>query len=130
MLAAFSPAGDRLVECFVAEEGGRAVAWVLVQVSGRDRAGYREGWSLEAAGDRDPDGARIGAILQALLARNPAAPAPVLRAWWPEGIRPRQLTIQPRPVSPIVMMMRPLAPGILPASFARRDVLYWHGDAF
>jgi predicted N-acetyltransferase YhbS len=130
MLAAFSPAGDRLVECFVAEEGGRAVAWVLVQVSGRDRAGYREGWSIEAVGDRDSGGARIGAILQALLARTPAAPAPVVRAWWPEGIRPPQLTIRPRPVSPIVMMMRPLAPGISPASFASGDVLYWHGDAF
>jgi predicted N-acetyltransferase YhbS len=130
MLAAFAPAANRLVECFVAEEGGRAVAWVLVQVSGRDRAGYREGWSIEAAGDRDPSGARIGAILQAMLARTPAAPSPVIRAWWPEDLRPPQLAIQPRPNPPIVMMMRPLAPGISPQSFKRADLLYWHGDAF
>jgi GNAT superfamily N-acetyltransferase len=130
MLAAFAPASNRLVDCFVAEEGGRAVAWVLLQVSGRDRAGYREGWSIEAAGDRDPSGARIGAILQALLARAPSAPAPVVRAWWPDNLRPPQLALQPRTNSPIVMMMRPLAPGISPQSFARGDILYWHGDAF
>jgi predicted N-acetyltransferase YhbS len=130
MLAAFSPASGRLVESFVAEEGGRAVAWVLLQVSGRDRTGYREGWSLEACGDRDPSGARVGAILQALVARSPAAPPPVIRAWWPEGLRPPQLAVERRPESPIVMMMRPLAAGIDPASCSMAGMLYWHGDAF
>jgi len=130
MLAAFSPASGRLVEAFVAEEGGRAVAWVLLQVSGRDRAGYREGWSVEACGDRDPSGARIGAMLQALIARAPAAPAPVIRAWWPEGLRPPQIAVERRPTAAIVMMMRPLAPGLDPSSFRMNDMLYWHGDAF
>jgi GNAT superfamily N-acetyltransferase len=130
MLAAFSPEAGRAVECFVAEEGGRAVAWVLVQVSGRDRPGYREGWSVEACGDRDPSGARVGAILQALLARQPAGSPPMIRAWWPPRLQPPQVILHPHATSPILMMMRPLAAGIDPASLVARDVLYWHGDAF
>jgi predicted N-acetyltransferase YhbS len=130
MLAAFATAGGRAVECFVAEEGGRAVAWVLLQVSGRDRAGYREGWSLEACGDRDPSGARIGALLQALLARHPAGAPPVIRGWWPPRLQPPQITFHPRSPSPITMMVRPLSSAIAPASLGARDVLFWHGDAF
>jgi predicted N-acetyltransferase YhbS len=130
MLAAFAPGAGRAVECFVAEEGGRAVAWVLLQVSGRDRQGYREGWSLEACGDRDPSGARVGAILQALIARAPAAAPPVIRAWWPPRLQPPQVTLHPHAVSPITMMARPLSAACDPASLVARDVLYWHGDAF
>lgn len=130
MLAAFASGAGRAVECFVAEEGGRAVAWVLLQVSGRDRPGYREGWSLEACGDRDPSGARAGALLQALLARHPAAAPPVIRGWWPPRLQPPQVAIHPRASSPITMMIRPLSASIAPASLGARDVLYWHGDAF
>jgi GNAT superfamily N-acetyltransferase len=130
MLAAFVPAGQRLVECFVAEEGGRPVAWVLMQVTGRDTDGYQESWSLEACGDRDPSGARIGAMLQALIARTPAAARPLIRAWWPARLAPPQLELHPRPPSAVTMMVRPFAPGALATPPGGDDVFYWHGDAF
>ena len=91
--------------------------------------GYVESWSLEGCGDRDPSGARVGAMLQTLLARSPAGAPPIIRAWWPLGFEPPQLTLAPRPSTPIVMMVRALTDEI-PTTFAPPDVLFWHGDAF
>jgi ribosomal protein S18 acetylase RimI-like enzyme len=131
ILAAFAPTGHRAMEFFVAEEGTRAVAWVLLSVTGRDRRGLRESWSLESSGDRDPSGARVGAILQALIARTPAAPPPLIRGWWPAGLEPVQLRFARRPAPTITMMLRPLSDAVaahLPVHAS--DVLFWHGDAF
>jgi GNAT superfamily N-acetyltransferase len=130
MLAAHGPPGRREVEFFVAEEGGRAVAWLLLQVTGRRHTGYHEAWTVEGCGDRDPSGARVGAMLQTLRARTPSAVPPLIRAWWPDILRPPQVHVAPRRASVITMMLRPLAPGLLDRSLARPDVLYWHGDAF
>lgn len=131
MLAAFGRPGVRGVEFFVVEEGGRAVAWLLLQVTGRRRAGYREAWTLEGCGDRDPSGARVGAMLQTLLARAPADAPPIIRAWWPDVLRPPQVAIRPGPAPGITMMARALAPTSLDERpLAAGDVLYWHGDAF
>ena len=129
LLAALGPSAARQIEFFVAEEGSQAVAWILLHVTGRDRAGYVESWSLEGCGDRDPSGARVGAMLQTLLARSPANAPPLIRAWWPHGFEPPQLTLAERPSASIVMMARALTDDI-PASFAPSDVLFWHGDAF
>ena len=129
LLAALGPSAARQIEFFVAEEGSQAVAWILLHVTGRDRAGYVESWSLEGCGDRDPSGARVGAMLQTLLARSPANVPPLIRAWWPHGFEPPQLTLTDRPSASIVMMARALTDDI-PASFAPSDVLFWHGDAF
>jgi GNAT superfamily N-acetyltransferase len=129
--AALSAQGRRLVEWFVAEEGGRAVAWVLLQVTGRDHPGRAEAWSVAACGDRDPSGARVGALLQALIARSPATPVPTIRAWWPAGWTPPQLTLSDRRPSGIIMMAQPLgAEAQAVARLDAADVLYWHGDAF
>jgi hypothetical protein len=88
-------------------------------------------WTLEECGDRDPTGARVGAILQVLLARDPAAPRPRIRAWLPSEFVPPQITIAATSPSTEVMMMRPLT---LAAEAARTlgagDVLYWRGDLF
>jgi predicted N-acetyltransferase YhbS len=131
MLAGLASPGTRAIEFNVAEEGGRAVAWLLVHVVGRDRQGLRESWSLEACGDRDPAGARIGAILQTLVARAPADKPPLIRAWWPHDLVPPQLDITPHGSAHITMMARPLAPGLsLPDTSAGARVCYWHGDAF
>ena len=59
------PTGLRQVEFFVAEEGGSAVAYVILSENAN-------GWTLEEAGDRDPAGARLGAMLQVLVAREPS----------------------------------------------------------
>jgi predicted N-acetyltransferase YhbS len=120
----------RAVEYFVAEEGHQAVAFVLLQVSGRGIAGRREAWSLEACGDRDPTGARIGAILQVLRARSPGEPSPVVRGWWPSGLRPPQVTLMPRPESAVTMMIKPIGGGVPANVRSADDVLYWHADAF
>ena len=106
LLAALGPSAARQIEFFVAEEGPQAVAWILLHVTGRDRAGYVESWSLEGCGDRDPSGARVGAMLQTLLARTPANAPPLIRAWWPHGFEPPQLTLAERPSASIVMMAR------------------------
>ena len=129
LLAALGPSATRQIEFFVAEEGTQAVAWVLLHVTGRDRAGYVESWSLEGCGDRDPSGARVGAMLQTLIARTPANAPPLIRAWWPLGFEPPQLTLTERSSASIVMMVRALTDDI-PTLFEAPDVLFWHGDAF
>ena len=130
MLAGLDPTGRRAVEFQVAEEGHRAVAFVLIQVRHGER-GQPDRWSLAACGDRDPSGARIGAILQVLLARSPSAPHPVIRAWWPWSLQPPQLGITPGPEPREAMMVKSLdATRPLPDGLGAGDVLYWHGDAY
>jgi hypothetical protein len=129
LFAGLDPSGQRTVEYFVAEEGHRAAAFVLLQIthSGGDRP---DAWSLEACGDADPAGARIGAILQALVARAPAGALPIVRGWWPASLRPPQLAVTSRAPAGEVMMIKPLIPGGAPPSFVAGDVIFWHGDAF
>lgn len=119
----------RSIEYFVSEEGHQAVAFLLMQVT-RGVAGQRDTWSLEACGDRDPSGARIGAMLQVLLARMPADQRPVIRAWWPDSLRPPQLRIVPRQPAGEVMMIKPLGAGATIDALAADRVMFWHGDAF
>ena len=124
LLAGLSPAGARELQFFVAEEGASAVAYVVISVRGDD-------WTLEECGDRDPTGARVGAILQVLIAREPTAQRPVIRAWLPDGFRPPQIAVTDEQQSGEVMMIRALterASGLAP--LAPADVCYWHGDAF
>lgn len=129
LFAGLDPSGRRTVEYFVAEEGHRAAAFVLLQIT-RANGDRPDGWSLEACGDADPDGARVGAILQALIARVPSGSLPIVRGWWPASLKPPQLTITSRAPAGEVMMIKPLAAGAAAPLLGDGDVLYWHGDAF
>lgn len=129
LLAALDDRGTRPVEYFVAEEGNRAVAFVLIQVT--KRSGEPDWWSLESCGDRDPQGARIGAILQVLLARTPGSHPPLIRSWWPTGLRPPQLRLFCQRSTAVMMMMRPIGSGAaIEPPLEAHDVCYWHADAF
>jgi predicted N-acetyltransferase YhbS len=131
MLAGFDASGRRSVEYFVTEEGHRAVAFVLLQVTRPALPGQPEGWSLAACGDRDPSGARIGAMLQVLVARHPGEVPPNIRAWWPQGLKPPQLTITRRGATAEVMMLRLLDPALAVEPWlAEGETCFWHGDAF
>jgi len=122
--------GLRHFEFFVAEEGGRPVAWVMLHVERAAGAGA-ERWTVESCGDRDPSGARVGAMLQAMLARAPASPPSQIVAWWPPPLQPPQIGVRPLIGSPITMMMRDLSgPGGISPPLGAADVLYWHADAF
>jgi predicted N-acetyltransferase YhbS len=131
MLAGFDATGRRTVEYFVTEEGGQAVAYLLVQVSRAQRPGEPDGWSLAACGDRDPEGARIGAMLQVLLARHPGERPPLVRAWWPDGLQPPQLEIARRGPAAEILMIRPLRDDLrIEPWLGEGDTIYWNGDAF
>ncbi len=122
LFAGLSPAGSRQVEFFVAEEGASAVAYVVLTIS-------PHGWTLEEAGDRDPAGARLGAMLQVLLAREPSAAPPLIRAWWPSTFPvPPQLELTDRSDSRDILMFRPLSDVAVPAR--TEDVFYWRSDYF
>ncbi len=124
LLAGLGPGGLREVQFFVAEEGGSAVAYVVITARGSE-------WSLEEVGDRDPSGARAGAILQVLLARDPAELRPTMTAWLPSGFCPPQITIVGERPSREVMMIRPLTARGAPATpLSAADILYWHSDLF
>jgi hypothetical protein len=86
LLAALAPAGSRQMHFLVAEEGMRAVAYVIITVT-------RDGWRLEECGDHDPTGARVGALLQVLLARETAERRPQITACLPSGFQPPQVSI-------------------------------------
>jgi GNAT superfamily N-acetyltransferase len=122
LLAGLGPAGDREVQFFVAEEGGSAVAYVVITVRGG-------AWVLAECGDRDPTGARVGAILQVLIARDPSAARPAITAWLPAGFRPPQIEIVGERPSSDIMMMRGLGRSV-PELPNPADALYWHGDMF
>jgi predicted N-acetyltransferase YhbS len=131
LLAGLDPSGRRTVEYFVTEEGFQAVAYVAIQIRRPDREGEPEAWSLAGCGDRDPDGARIGAMLQVLLARHPGERPPIIRAWWPERLRPPQLEITRRGLAAEIMMIRTLRDDVrIEPWLVEGDTFYWHGDAF
>jgi hypothetical protein len=122
LLAGLGPQGLRQVEFVVAEEGASAVAYAVLQENAN-------GWTLEDAGDRDPSGARLGAILQLLMAREPSAPAPLIRAWWPAVFPvPPQLELVDASPARDLFMVRPLTAVSMPEKAG--DVFYWHGDHF
>jgi hypothetical protein len=122
LLAGLGPPGLRQLEFFVAEEGANAVAYVVLSENSN-------GWTLEEAGDRDPAAARLGGILQVLLEREPAKPAPLIRAWWPRRFPvPPQLELTNRIDARDLLMMRPLADVALPSR--AEEVLYWRSDYF
>ena len=122
LLAGLGPEGLRQVEFVVAEEGASAVAYAVLHEN-------VNGWTLEEAGDRDPAGARLGAMLQVLVAREPSAPTPLIRAWWPAAFPvPPQLSLADRSAARDVFMVRPLADVPMPTNAV--DVFYWHSDHF
>lgn len=122
LFAGLSPAGARQLEFFVAEEGASAVAYVVLSVNQR-------GWTLEEAGDRDPAGARLGAMLQVLVAREPSARPPLIRAWWPQAFPvPPQLELTDGTDARDVLMFRPLSDVAVPTRTG--DVFYWRSDYF
>ncbi len=123
LLAGLGPPDARRTLFFIAEEGGRAVAYVLMTEHAGD-------WILEECGDRDPAAARIGAILQVLLAREPGQRRPLVRGWLPPGIVPPQVAIVGRAPAREVMMIRPLATGAPSPPLAEDDVLYCRSDYF
>ena len=129
LFSGLGPAGARHFELLVTEEGGRAVAWVMLHVE--CGPGGAERWTVESCGDRDPAGARVGAMLQAMLARAPASPPSQILAWWPPVLRPPQVDWRPLAGSPITMMLRPVSGTVrIEPPLAAGDILYWHADAF
>jgi len=123
LLAGLGRAGRRELQFFVAEEGGSAVAYVVMTAD--------PAWTIEECGDRDPSGARAGAMLQVLLAREPAAPPPRIRGWLPDGFLPPQVSVVARAPSAEVMMVRPLTPTADRAlSLGSSDIFYWRADIF
>ena len=123
LLAGLGTAAERQLHFFIAEEGITAAAYVVISVAGG-------AWTLEECGDRDASGARVGALLQALIAREPSARRPTIRAWLPPGFRPPQLTIVPAAPSIGIMMVRHLCAAALPPRLSADDVLYWGNDLF
>jgi GNAT superfamily N-acetyltransferase len=122
LLAGLGPPGRRQTEFFVTEEGLTPVAYIVMTVDER-------GWFIEEAGDRDPQAARVGAMLQVLLAREPSAKRPVIRAWWPAAFPvPPQVRVAERTPAHDVFMVRRLREGLRP--LAASDVFYWHSDYF
>ena len=122
LLAGLGRPGLRQVEFVVAEEGASAVAYAVLHENDN-------GWTLEEAGDRDPAGARLGAMLQVLVAREPSAPMPLIRAWWPSAFPvPPQVALTDRSAARDVFMVRPLADVAMPQR--AEDVFYWHSDYF
>ena len=113
----------RAVEFFVAEEGGRAAAYLVLFEAG-------EYWMITECGDRDPSGARVGAILQALIAREPVERRPTIRAWLPRGFVPPQVTIVSAKPATEMMMMRSLGKAMAQSPLSGDDVLYWRSDIF
>lgn len=124
LLSGLGPAGLRQTEFLVAEEGHRAVAYLVCSV-------HNGQWTIEECGDRDPAGARLGGMLQVMLAREPSLAAPRITSFWPHDLQPPQVQIASRQPTEQVMMIRPLRDRTLPMPpLNASDVLYWHGDLF
>lgn len=121
LLAGLGPAGLRHLEFFVAEEGGRPAAYVVIS---RGPSGV----VLEECGDRDPSGARVGAILQVLRAREPSILQEPIRACLPAGFRPPQVLVTGESPAPEIMMMRRL--GASATAVPQGPVTYWQTDVF
>jgi predicted N-acetyltransferase YhbS len=124
LLAGLGPAGVRDLQFFIAEEGASAVAYVVIGRQGSE-------WTIEECGDRDPAGARLGALLQVLIARDPAERRPAIRASFPYGFMPPQVSVLSRQPSSELMMIRPLSEKAAAVqSLREQDVLYWRSDRF
>jgi predicted N-acetyltransferase YhbS len=140
LAAGLGPSGRRVVQFFAAEEGGRAVAYLMMTVSsrasrgnggiGRRPASPPEYWTIEDCGDRDPTGARLGAMLQVLLARAPGERPPTIVSWLPGDFRPPQVGAVAEVASSSIMMMRWTGRQIDPLPLDPARLLYWRGDAF
>jgi predicted N-acetyltransferase YhbS len=101
LLAGLGEPGRRSLEFFVAEEGRRAAAYVVLSHG-------PHGTRLEDCGDLDPTGARVGAMLLVLSSRAPADPPLQVTGWLPAGFRPPQLRVLSERAATTVMMLRPL----------------------
>jgi GNAT superfamily N-acetyltransferase len=123
LLAGLGPAGLRHVEFFVAEEGGRPAAYVVIS---RGPSGV----VLEECGDRDPSGARVGAMLQVLQARDPSTLQEPMRAWLPAGFRPPQVLVVDESPAAEIMMMRRLGASASTTAVPSAPVIYWQTDVF
>lgn len=123
LLAGLGQPGARQLHFFIAEEGITAAAYVIVSVVGGT-------WTIEECGDRDSSGARVGAILQALIAREPVERRPTIRAWFPRGFVPPQVTIASTKPSTDVLMVRSLGSTVVQPRLSGDDVLYWRSDIF
>ncbi len=123
LLAGLGQPGARQLHFFIAEEGITAAAYVVVSIVGGT-------WTIEECGDRDPSGARVGAILQALIAREPVERRPAIRAWFPRGFVPPQVTILSTKPSTDVLMVRSLGSTAVQPRLSGDDVLYWRSDIF
>jgi predicted N-acetyltransferase YhbS len=121
LLAAFGAPGLRQVEYFVTEEGGNAVAYIVVTRG-------PEGHVLEEWGDRDPSGARVGAMLQVLAARTPTEEAAKLRTWAPVDFAPPQIERADERPAAEVGMVRGI--GRETPRLSAADVFYLKADAF
>jgi GNAT superfamily N-acetyltransferase len=121
LLAGLLPPHALSVEFYIVEEGAGAVAFAILTVTSDDVV-------LEMCGDRDPSGARVGALLQVLRARTPGEPPQKIACFLPPGWLPPQLDIERSTLVQEVMMVKPLARGVLRAPLTERDVLFWHGD--
>lgn len=123
--AGLGPDGLRHVEVFVAEEGYRAAAFIIVSRG-------PEGVVLEDCGDRDPSGARIGALLEAYVERDPSQGDRTLRAWLPAGLHPPQVRLSAPFEAPEVMMVRhlPTYPSAHPPINAAAHPTWWPLDVF
>jgi hypothetical protein len=68
-------------------------------------------------------------MLQVLLAREPSAPPPLIRAWWPAAfpVPPQVSLTDPAPAHDL-FMVKPLAD--IPTPEKAEDVFYWHSDYF
>ncbi len=121
--AGLGPSGLRTLEVFVAEEGYRAAAYIVVS-RGPD------GMVLEECGDRDPRGSRIGAMLEALVERDPSHPDRTLRAWLPPGLHPPQVQLLNPTPAPEVMMVAQIPPSPPSPLSPFPRVQWWSTDAF
>ena len=119
LLAGLGPSGLRSLEFFVAEEGYRAVAYVVIS---RGPGGV----VLEECGDRDPTGARVGAMLESLAERDPSQLDRTMRTVLPETFRPPQLQVIKSEASPEVMMVRSISR--VAVDYSR--TVYWQTDVF
>lgn len=113
--AGLGPLGLRELEVFVAEEGYRAAAYIVVSRG-------PEGVVLEECGDRDPRGSRIGALLEAYLERDPSNPDRRFKAWLPDGLHPPQVQLLNPVPAPEVMMVAAIPPS--------PHLQWWQSDVF
>jgi predicted N-acetyltransferase YhbS len=123
LLAGLGPPGLRELEFFVAEEGRRAVAYVVIAQGPRGRV-------LEECGDLDPTGARIGAILQVLAARMPTEDSMSMRAWLPASLRPPQVRVLSEVPATEIMMVRRLGEDSAILEESADPTIYWPSDVF